>query len=326
MTSVPAFKPAYLVHGDDHARIAERRAKLRALAEQQAGAAGAELFEGDASTPENVALALSAMTFATGRRFLVVDGVERWKDMEVEAHLVGLLADLPPETTVAFFAREEGRAKAPAKLAEAVRQAGGDVAAESAVKPWELPDWVRAQASRLGLELDRHAARALVAIVGERQARLTRELETLALELGPGARVDAELIEERSPDGAERKVWTLADRLVAGDAAGATRVYLELRAQGERLPSLMYWMTQRLRQALDVVCRLDAGEAPGDIKRTLRMPSRAAEAFIADVRRSDVASLRRALARLADLEVESRGGSGAEEDTSAVRAIAAIAR
>lgn len=322
----PSFKAAYLVHGDDHARIAERRARLRALAEQQGGASGAELFEGEDSTPENVALALAAMTFATGRRFLIVDGVERWKDKEVEAHLVALLADPPPETTVAFFGREEGRAKTPTKLADAVKKAGGDVAMESAVKPWELPKWVRAQGTRLGLEVDAGAAAALVAIVGERQARLSRELETIALELGPGAHVDAELIEEREANGAERKVWTLADLLVAGDAPGATRAYLELRAQGERLPGLLYWMVQRVRQALDVVCRLDAGEAPAEIRRTLRMPPKVADRFIADVRRADVTSLRRALRRLADLEVESRGGSAADEDTSAIRAIAAIAR
>jgi DNA polymerase-3 subunit delta len=323
---VPTFKAAYLVHGDDHARIAERRANLRTLAEREGGASGAEVFEGDDATAENIALALSAMTFATGRRFLIVDGVERWKDKEVEAHLAGLLADPPPDTTVAFFAREEGRAKAPAKLIAAVKKAGGDVATEIAVKPWELPNWARAQASRLGLELDQGAARALVAQVGERQARLQRELETLALEVGSGAHVDAEMIEERSADSAERKVWTLADLLVGGDAAGATRAYLELRAQGERLPGLLFWMTQRLRQALDVVCRLDAGEAPGDIKRTLRMPPKAADHFIADARRADVGSLRRAIERMADLELESRGGTPADEDTSAVRAIAAIAR
>jgi DNA polymerase-3 subunit delta len=322
----PAFKAAYLVHGDDHARIAERRARLRALAEQQGGASGAEVFEGEESTPENVALALSAMTFATGRRFVIVDGVERWKDKEVEAHLAGLLADPPPETTVAFFGREEGRSKVPAKLADAVKKGGGDIAVESAVKPWELPKWARAHAQKLGLELDPGAAAALVAIVGERQARLARELETIALELGEGAHVDADLIEERAADSSERKVWTLADLLVAGDAAGATRAYLELRAQGERLPGLLYWMVQRVRQALDVVCRLDAGEAPAEIRRTLRMPPKVADRFIADVRQADIASLRRALRRLADLEVDSRGGSQAEEDTSAIRAIAAIAR
>jgi len=322
---VPTFKPAYLVHGDDHARIAQRRANLRALAEREGGISGAEVFEGEDATPENVALALSAMTFATGRRFLIVDGVERWKDKEVAAHLAPVMGALPPDTTVAFFGREEGRTKVPGALAEAVKAAGGDVATESAVKPWELPKWVMAQARALDLQLDQSAARALVAHVGERQPRLMRELETLALELGPGATVDQELIEERAADSAERRVWELADLLVAGDAAGATRTYLELRAQGERLPGLMYWMTQRVRQALDVVTRLEAGEAPAEIKRGLRMPPKAADRFLNDVRRADVASLRRALRRLSDLELASRGGTQADEDTSAVRAILAIA-
>lgn len=322
---MPTFKPAYLVHGDDHARIAQRRANLRALAEREGGISGAEVFEGEDATPENVALALSAMTFATGRRFLIVDGVERWKDKEVAAHLAPVMGALPPDTTVAFFGREEGRTKVPGALAEAVKAAGGDVATESAVKPWELPKWVMAQARALDLQLDQSAARALVAHVGERQPRLMRELETLALELGPGATVDQELIEERAADSAERRVWELADLLVAGDAAGATRTYLELRAQGERLPGLMYWMTQRVRQALDVVTRLEAGEAPAEIKRGLRMPPKAADRFLNDVRRADVASLRRALRRLSDLELASRGGTQADEDTSAVRAILAIA-
>src|SRR3954468_3023601 len=231
LAAVPTFKPAYLIHGDDVGRVAERRARLRAIAEQEGGASGAELFEGEESTPEAVAAALSAMTFATGRRFIIVDGVERWRDKDVEALLAPILADMPPETTVAFFAREEGRTKAPTALHKAVKAAGGDVSAEGAVKPWELPKWVRAQAQRLGLELDAAAAQALIAHVGERQQRLQRELETLVLEVGAGARLGADDVEERAADSSERKIWTLADLLVAGDGPGATRCYLELRAQ-----------------------------------------------------------------------------------------------
>jgi len=322
---MPTFKPAYLIHGDDHGRVAERRARLRALAESEGGVSGAEVFEGEEATPEAVAAALSAMTFATGRRFLIVDGVERWKDKEIQAQLTPLLESMPPDTTIAFFAREEGRAKAPPALHAAVKAAGGDISAEGSVKPWELPKWVREQAKRLGLELDQAAAQALVAHVGDRQQRLLRELETLALDLGAGAQVGADDVDARAADSAERKVWSLADLLVAGDAAGATRSYLELRAQGERLPSLLYWMTQRVRMAYDVVCRLDAGEAPGEIKRTLRMPPKAAERFIADARRADVRSLRAAIEALADLEVASRGGTELEEDTAALRAIEQIA-
>ena len=85
ITTVPAFKPAYLIHGDDHGRIAERRARLRALAEAQSGAQGIEVLEGDGANPQAVAAALNAMTFALGRRFIIVDGVERWKDSELGA-------------------------------------------------------------------------------------------------------------------------------------------------------------------------------------------------------------------------------------------------
>ena len=60
-------------------------------------------------------------------------------------------------------------------------------------------------------------AKALIAQVGDRQQRLLRELEKLAMEHGPGASIGAEEVEESCATSAERKVWTLADALVAGD-------------------------------------------------------------------------------------------------------------
>ena len=56
---MPELKPAYLIHGDDHGRVGERRAGLRALAERESGTGGLESFEGDAATPEAVAGALA---------------------------------------------------------------------------------------------------------------------------------------------------------------------------------------------------------------------------------------------------------------------------
>ncbi len=320
------FKPAYLIHGDDHGRIGERRSRLRALAEQESGTQGVEVFEGDAASPENVAQAVNAMTFALGRRFIIVEGAERFKEKELEP-LENALAHLPPDTTVAFFAREEGRMKAPDRLHAAVRKAGGDISAEQSVKPWELPKWVMARARELQLDLDPEAARALVQHVGERQQRLLRELEKLALEAEPGAHLDAAEIEERTAGSAERRAWSLADALVAGEAEAATRLYLSLRAQGERLPGLLYWMSQRIRAAHEIACALDAGQPAAQIKRSLRMPSRAADRLIADARRSGAEKLRRAIEELADLELASRGGGpgGAGEDTTALRAIQRIA-
>ena len=320
------FKTAYLIHGDDHGRIAERRRRLRELAESESGTHGIELFEGDAATPDAVANALNAMTFAIGRRFIIVDGVERWTDKQFDP-VEAVLKQIPDDTTVAFFAREDSRAKAPKRLHDAVKKAGGDVSAEDSVKPWELPKWVIAHARELGLQLEPDTARALIAHVGDRQQRLLRELEKLALYAGQGARLDGATVDELSAPSAEHKAWSLADALLSGDPAAATGLYLTLRSQGERLPGLLYWMTQRVRSAHEVAVAVEAGEPAAQVKRRLRMPSRAADRLIADATRTGAERLERMIEELAELELASRGGGtgGAGEDTAALLAIQRVA-
>ena len=331
------LKPAYLIHGDDHGAVAERRAGLKALAEQQGDAASVEVLEGEAGTPAGVALALSAMTFAIGRRVIVVDGVERWKQAEVEQHLAPAMGEMPPETTVALFAREENRSKAPAAVHDAVKRAGGQIVAQATVKPWELGKWARAQGARMGIALDAAAANALVAQVGGRQQRLLRELEKLALEVeveGETQRV------ERRGDRAPRRPLRRVPLLRAGRRARRRRH----RAGDALLPACpppgrapgradVHDGPARARGAA-IALRLQAGESVGDVRRGLRMPPRAAERFVADVARADPERLKRALGVLADMELDSRGGAaiGAsrspvatlDEDTIALRAIEAI--
>jgi DNA polymerase-3 subunit delta len=321
---VPAFKPAYLIRGDDHGRIGERRARLRELAERESGVSGVEVFEGEAAAPDVVANALCAMTFAIGRRFVIVDGVERWKDAEVTDTVVPALAAMGEDTTVAFFAREDGRAKAPAKLADAVKALGGDVAVEAALKARDLPRWVVGEAGRLGIELDGAGAQALVAHVGERQQRLLRELEKLALEHGEGTRIGVEEVEEVASDSAERQVWGFVDAIVARDGATATRRFLELRAQGESMPRLIPSVARRVREVLGIAARLAEGETPAQVKAGAKGSPWAIDRRIKEARAADPDALRAALVALAELELDTRGGTELAEDTSALRAIAAM--
>jgi DNA polymerase III subunit delta len=322
---VPTFKPAYLIHGDEHGRISERRARLRALAEAESGTGGVEVFEGDAATPEAVGIALCSMTFAIGRRFIIVDGVERWKDSEVEASLAQVLADMSPDTTVAFFAREEARTKVPAKLTAAVKKAGGDVVAETALKARELPRWVVSEGERLGVKVEGAAAQALVAHVGDRQQRLLRELEKLALEHGEGATIGVEEVEGAAALSAERQIWGLIDAMVGGDRVQATRAFLELRAQGETLPRLVPLMARRIREVLVIAMRLEAGESPAQVKGSLKMSPWLADRRIKEARATDVEALQRALEELAELELASRGNSELTEYTAALQAIEGMA-
>jgi DNA polymerase III subunit delta len=340
---MPELKPVYLIHGDDHGAVGERRAGLKALAETGEGGMGSvEFLEGEAAGPAGVAGALAAMTLSVGRRVIIVDGAERWRQADVESQLAPALAAMPPETTLGIFAREDAKAKAPAALHEAVKRADGVIGPQMTIKRWELPKWVREQASKLGLSLDGAAAKALVDQVGERQQRLLRELEKLALEGGSkddrpqsGLRtIDASEIEERAAHSAEYQADGLADALVGADGPAATLSYLRLREQGERLAGLSYSMAGRMREALAMSLRLAAGASEADVKRGLRFRGPSADRFVADVARSDPERLRRALTELAELELDTRGGSPLQarrdpmaemdEDTLALRAIERI--
>ena len=154
-----------------------------------------------------------------------------------------------------------------------------------------------------------------------------RELEKLALGAPEsGGAVDAEEVDELTASSAQRRAWTVADALVARDHRAAVGAYLALRDQGERLPGLLYWISQRVRTAHDVASALDAGEPPAQIKRRLRMPSRAADRLIADARAAGSDRLRQATVEIADLELASRGGAGVGgEDTAALLSLGRIA-
>jgi len=152
-------------------------------------------------------------------------------------------------------------------------------------------------------------------------------VEKLVLALPEGAPIEIEDVEEMAAGSAERKVWTLADALVARDPDAATRAYLELRGQGERLAGLLYLMLRRVRDARGVAVRLEAGESPGAIRKSLRMPPRAAERFVTDVGATDAEQLGRAVIALADVELATRGGAEGvlAEDTRALELIAELA-
>jgi DNA polymerase III subunit delta len=160
--------------------------------------------------------------------------------------------------------------------------------------------------------------------VGERQQRLLRELEKLAIEHGPGATLGLDEV-EAAAHSAEHQVWGFVDALVARNEAAATRAFLELREQGEALPRLIPAMARRIREVLAIVTRLEGGESPAQVKESIRGNPWAIDRRIRDARQTDGESLRRALEVIAELEVATRGGSELDDDTVALRAIGAIA-
>lgn len=252
------MRALYLIAGTDGAKIDATRARLRARAEREAGGDALEVFEpGEGKgMPDHEALlaAIPTMSLMESRRYLLADGVERWRERQLEA-VAAALADLPPDLTVVLIAR----AKAPPKLSKAVRAAQGEIHEFEAPKAREMPRILVADAQRLGFRLEPAAARVLVDRMGANPVRLQHELERLALWAGEAGTVTAADLEAMIADTSEAAVWSLSDALIEGDAAAALRIGEQLIDQGENVTGLIYGLASRLRGACSPPVRSSRG-------------------------------------------------------------------
>ena len=304
------LKTAYLVAGDDDAKIDAWRARLRARAEAEGGPGALERFDARESDPAEVAAAAEMLTLAGGVRYLLVDDAGAWKGGDLEP-LERVLAAPPPDTVLVLIVR----GKPLARLRKAVEGAGGEVREHSVPKPWKLPGWVVERAREQGLHLDADAAKALVASAGPRPARLVRELEKLSAAAHPRTRLDAEEVEALVGSEAGPGVYDLADALVSGDRAKTIAVAERLVACEGRPGALVYPLVRRLRDVHRASELLDAGVPEQKVTGSLSMPPWAAKRTVAQARGAAREVLEETLCAFADLERRMRNGEGLDEAT-----------
>jgi DNA polymerase III delta subunit len=314
---VADLKPAYLICGDDDAKIDAWRARVRRRAEDERGPGGLDAFDARASEPAEIVAALSALTFDPGTRYVLVDEVGAWKAPQLQP-LVSILAEMPPETVLVAIAR----GKALKQLCKAVEGAGGEVREYPAPKPWELPKWLIERGRDLGVQLDSEAAKELVTLVGTSQQRLSRELEKLGLAVHPRTNVATADVESLAARDAAPQAYDLADALVAGDLKATLALAEQLDEHGERPSRLIFPVVRRLREVHQAASLLAAGMPDAKVGEALKGPPWAAKKVIAKAKKADVHTLERAICVFADLEVELRGGGEVRVDEDAAFSVA----
>jgi DNA polymerase III delta subunit len=319
---VADLKPAYLVCGDDDAKIDAWRARVRRRAEEERGPGGLETFDARSADAQEVVAALTALTFDPGTRYVLVDEVGAWKAAQLEP-LTAILADMPPETVLVAIVR----GKALKQLAKAVEGAGGEVREYPAPKPWELPKWIVGRGSELGLHVDQEAAKELVSVVGVSQQQLSRELEKIALAIHPSTNVTLANVGELAAHDTAPQAYDLADALVAGDLKATLALAEQLESHGERPGRLVYPVVRRLREVHRAASLLDQGIPESKVGEALKAPPWLVKKTVARAQKADRAALERAICIFADLEIDMRGGGDVQldEDTAFSLALARAA-
>lgn len=313
------MKPAYLLAGDDESKLSAALSRLRKRAEREGGGGALEDFSGaTGAAPDADALigAMPAISLMATRRYLLADGVERWKTQQVK-EIAAALASSGPDLTVVLVAR----GKSPKGLDEAVKKAGGDILTYEAPKRRDLPSWLITAARERGFHLAPQAARAMVSRLGDGTARLATELDRLAIWAGEGGSVDVEDVEALTADTSERAGWTLGDSIVARDAEAAIANADALLEQGEAVTPLVYGMASRLRSAHQAAVMLEDGTPVQRVEAAMPMAPYPSKMLVQSVRGIDPAELAEAIGAVADLEWWTRGGSDYDNEVAMTLAV-----
>src|SRR4051812_3993729 len=297
------LKPAYLISGDDDAKIDVWRARVRRRADEERGPGGLEAFDAGASDPQEGAAALAMLSFDPGTRYLLVDQVQAWKPTQLEP-VVDALGALPPETVLVLIAR----GKPPKQLAAAVEKAGGDSREYAAPKPWHLPKWAVERAGEEGVQLDPETAKELVSIVGPSQQRLAREIEKLAIGVHPATRIGLEDVERLASGDVSPGAYDLADALAAGDRREALALAEQIAAHEGKPGGLVWSIARRLREVHRAASLLEAGVPEQKAGEAVSRQPWLAKKIVARAKKADRATLEQLLCVLAEVEIDLRGG------------------
>jgi DNA polymerase-3 subunit delta len=236
--------------------------------------------------------------------------------------LLGALETIAPGNGLAIVEETESGVKDPPSkvLSEAIRAAGGDVRTFVAPRQDALGGWIELRARERGIALERGAARELATRVGgfiregdverQQQGRIAvMELEKLALRHAPGEPVTVDDVQALVSEAIPGSVWAFVDAVGSRQRARALEL-LERLIEDKPAPVLLAVLHRRLRELIEVQDRLERGESPGSLVRSMRLQPFRAETLAGQARRWSGPELNAALDGLVELDAQVKGVGG----------------
>ena len=298
-------------------------AVFRASLDDDAGEEGgsASLTKRRARTLDDIEQHLGmAPLFGAGTLVLVRQPAGLLAEQEARARLVALVATVPPGNALCVTDLTSSGARGPAArgaLRDAIADAGGVVQEFKSPGAGQLEPWLVKHARELEIELQPQAARLLAERVGGhiRESDVDRrrrteladmELQKLAL-YRPGGTVTAQDVEALVSESIPGSTWAFLDAVGARAVASASTLAERLLDEGTPLPVLISQLHRRLRDLVLVREHLDAGSAPAQIVKELRLQPYRAKKLADQARAWSLPALEGAMVELLALDLRSKG-------------------
>ena len=236
--------------------------------------------------------------------------------------LIAAMSDVAPGNGLVILEETESGAKEPPSkpLSDAIRAAGGDVRQLQAPRQDSLAGWIELRAREREIKLGPGAARELAQRVGgfvregdverSQQGRVAvSELEKLALRHGVAEAVTVADVQALVAEAVPGSVWAFVDAVGMRQRARALE-FLERLIDDKPAPVLLAVLHRRLRELIEVQDRLERGETPGSLVRSMRLVPFRAETLARQAKGWSARELDGALEGLVGLDAQVKGVGG----------------
>ncbi len=261
--------------------------------------------------------------FLTERRVVVLRDAGRFNADQV-APLVAYLADPLPTTELVLVA---GGGRLPKALTDAVKKAGGESRATGApTRAAERSTWIEQQVAAAGLRLDHAAVQAVASWMGEDAGRLQGVLDTLVSTYGTGHRLGPGEVTPFLGEAGGVPPWDLTDAVDRGDTTRALHLLHRMLRGGERHPLQVMAI---LHNHYGRLLRLDGSDARDEATAAAALgikPGYPARKALEQYRRLTGSGVARAIALLAQADLDLRGAKDWPEELTMEVLVARLSR
>jgi DNA polymerase-3 subunit delta len=280
-------------------------AEIRRALEAQPGALAVLGYHGADCDPDSVADAIETPSLFGARTLLVLRGADSLPERAHE-RLARALERQAPQVTVAIVARgADQRRRLFARCRELARRVPVDHP-----RTGEMPEWADRFAKERRRRLDDDARALLVECVGRDLLVLASELDKLAAPVSEEAAVTAADVLRVSAPGREHGTFEMTDAVCARDAAAASRLLAQTLDEGAQPIAVLGALAATLRPIVAGAELVARGRRPDEAERALALNPYQRRAFQKGIRAYRFAELRRALVRLADIDLAIKTGTG----------------
>lgn len=307
--SQTAFKPVYVLHGDDAFLLdAYRQEIIRTVLGEADPQVCVASFDDEAQLAE-VLDELRTLPFLAPSRVVIV----RDADAFVSAHREKLEKYLQAPNETSALILHVHSWKSNTRLAKLVQEIG-ELRVCSLTDQTNLNAWLAKAAGKRGKKISPAAADLLAACVGRDLASLSNELDKLSLYVADRPTIEPADVAALTPATHQVIDFALTNAIAAGDARAALQALDDLFHSGsgaefKAIGSLAY----HLRKVMAVQCRVAAGQPAPAALGAAKLPYALRDLFLKLIQRRPMAKLQDDFRKLirADLALKSGGDSQA---------------